>query len=150
MQKSDLMVDMNFEWVYSVYEHMHIKRSDSMPRPRKCRMVGFIPVNSCFHPQLYNEDEVVLNIEEIESLRLSDYLEMEQDNASESMHVSRGTFQRIINTARKKVADALVHGKIIRIDGGNYELTEGKACCRRYNGNCKCEFCEKCNECKEI
>ena len=120
-----------------------------MPRPRKCRMVGFVPENPCFHPQLHNKDEVVLSIEEVESIRLSDYLEMEQDSSAESMNVSRGTFQRIINAARKKTADALIHGKTIRIDGGNYQLLEGKACCRRLSGNCKHEGCEKCEDCEK-
>lgn len=120
-----------------------------MTRPRKCRMVGFVPENPCFYPQLHNIDEVVLNIEEVEAIRLSDYMEMEQDSAAESMSVSRGTFQRIINVARKKTADALVHGKTIRIDGGNYQLSAGKACCRRHNGNCKRKDCEKCEECEE-
>lgn len=120
-----------------------------MPRPRKCRMVGFVPDNPCFHPQVHNKDEVVLSIEEVEAIRLSDYLEMEQDLASESMNVSRGTFQRIINAARKKTADALVHGKTIRIDGGNYELSAPKACCRRRNGECTRNACEKCKECEQ-
>jgi predicted DNA-binding protein (UPF0251 family) len=102
--------------------------------------------NSCFHPQVHNKDEVVLSIEEVESIRLSDYLEMEQDKAAESMNVSRGTFQRIINAARKKIGDALVHGKTIRMKGGNYELSPGKACCRRHNGSCKCKGCEKCED----
>jgi uncharacterized protein len=120
-----------------------------MPRPTKCRMVGFVPNNSCFHPQLHSKDEVVLSIEEVEALRLSDYLEMEQDSAADSMSVSRGTFQRIINSARKKTADALVHGKTIRIDGGNYKLSQGKMCCRRRNGSCKRKGCEKCQEFEE-
>ena len=116
-----------------------------MPRPRKCRMVGFVPDNQCFHPQLRNSEEVVLSIEEVEAIRLSDYLEMEQDVAAESMNVSRGTFQRIINAARKKMGDALVHGKTIRIDGGYYELTGGKACCRK-NCNFKHIACKDCVE----
>lgn len=120
-----------------------------MPRPRKCRMVGFVPDNPCFHPQLASCEEVVLSIEEVESIRLSDYLEMEQDRAAESMNVSRGTFQRIINDARKKTADALVHGKTIRIDGGNYELSAGKVCCRRHGENCRRRGCKKCEDCEE-
>ncbi len=121
-----------------------------MPRPRKCRMVGFVPDNPSFHPQVHNKDEVVLSIEEVEALRLSDHLEMEQDSAADSMNVSRGTFQRIINIARKKIADAIVHGKIIRIGGGYYELnTADKSCCRRHNGNCKRKSCEQCEEYKK-
>jgi len=93
-----------------------------MSRPRKCRRVGFVPDNPCFYPQLHNKDEVVLSIEEVESIRLSDYLEMEQDSAADSMNVSRVTFQRIISVARQKLADALVNGKGIQIEGGNYEI----------------------------
>lgn len=120
-----------------------------MPRPRKCRMVGFVPDNSSFHPQLASGEEVILTIEEVEAIRLSDYMEMEQDSASESMNVSRGTFQRIIKVARKKIADALVHGKTIRIEGGNYELSAGMSCCRRRGGNCKRKGCERCEDCEE-
>jgi predicted DNA-binding protein (UPF0251 family) len=115
-----------------------------MPRPKKCRRVGFIPDNQCFNPQLNSGGEVVLTVEEIEALRLSDYLELEQDQAAVSMNVSRGTFQRIINTARSKTADALVNGKTLRIDGGNYSLSSGKTCCRRMRGICKKSDCEKC------
>lgn len=121
-----------------------------MPRPKKCRMVGFVPDNPCFHPQLHNKDEVILSIEEVESIRLSDYLGLDQDSAAENMNVSRGTFQRIINSGRKKIADALVHGKRIRIDGGNYEMSEAKPCCRRHNGGCNCKGNKKCKECEEI
>lgn len=120
-----------------------------MPRPKKCRLVGFVPDNPCFHPQLQNSDEVVLSIEEVEAIRLSDYMEMEQDIAAESMNVSRGTFQRIINSARKKTADAMVHGKTIRIQGGNYMLSAGKSCCRRHSGLCSGRICEKCSDCKD-
>lgn len=120
-----------------------------MTRPRKCRRVGFVPVNPCFHPQMQNQEEVILDIGEIEAIRLSDYLELEQERAAESMNVSRGTFQRILNSARKKTADALVHGKILRIEGGNYSLSDGKACCRRKQGICKRLNCEKCAECFE-
>lgn len=120
-----------------------------MPRPKKCRMVGFVPDNPCFHPQMDNAEEVVLSIEEIEAMRLSDFLEMEQDSAAKSMDVSRGTFQRIIHAARKKTVDALIHGKTIRIDGGSYELTAPKPCCRRNSGACNRKFCEKCEH-KEV
>ncbi|MDP4181781.1 MAG: DUF134 domain-containing protein [Bacillota bacterium] len=120
-----------------------------MPRPKKCRMVGFVPDNSCFHPQINNEDEIVLSIEEVESIRLSDYLGLDQDSAAENMNVSRGTFQRIINSGRKKIADALVHGKIIKIDGGNYEMSDAKPCCRKRIGNCSCNGLKKCEKCAE-
>jgi len=111
-------------------------------------MVGFVPDNPCFHPQIDNKEEVILSIEEVESVRLADYLEMEQDSASENMNVSRGTFQRIINSARRKIADALVHGKTIRISGGHYELSDVKVCCKKHIRNCKRKGCEKCKDCE--
>lgn len=94
-----------------------------MPRPRKCRRVGFIPDNQMFYPHLRNPEEIMLSVEEVEAIRLSDLEAMEQDACSESMRVSRGTFQRIINAARQKLADALVNGKTIRIVGGSYEVS---------------------------
>lgn len=100
-----------------------------MPRPRKCRKVGFIPHNSCFYPQVHSEDEVILTLEEFEAIRLADLLELEQDGAAESMDISRGTFQRVVHAARHKIADALVHGKTIRIEGGHYKLARGGGCC---------------------
>lgn len=120
-----------------------------MPRPRKCRMVGFVPNNSSFYPELQNLAEVVLSIEEVEAIRLSDYMGMEQDAAADSMKVSRGTFQRMINSARNKMADALVHGKRIRINGGNFELEGDRPCCRRHGNSCRHRGCQKCEECKD-
>ncbi|MDK2800285.1 MAG: uncharacterized protein PWQ70_1904 [Clostridiales bacterium] len=103
-----------------------------MPRPRKCRKVGFIPQNQYFYPQQRNVEEVLISIEEVEAIRLADLEEMEQGAAAEKMNVSRGTFQRIINAARRKMADALVHGKAIRIEGGDYEFTRGNGACMRH------------------
>jgi len=122
---------------------------DRMPRPRKCRLVGFVPQNQSFYPQLRSSGEVVLNIEEIEAIRLSDYIEIDQDRAAESMQVSRGTYQRILKSSRSKIADALINGKVIRIEGGNYLLSEKNAFCRRkqecFNWNMS-EVCERCSE----
>lgn len=122
---------------------------DRLTRPKKCKIVGFVPSNLCFYPKLDSSAEVILSIEEVEAIRLSDYLEMEQDTAAACMNVSRGTFQRIINSARSKTADALVHGKTLRIDGGNYELLLGSSCCRRQSKNCNHISCEKCMVCEE-
>lgn len=120
-----------------------------MPRPRKCRKVGFMPKNHCFHPQLTSSEEVVLSIEELEAVRLSDFQCMEQDAAAAGMDVSRGTFQRIVHEARYKIADALVHGKTLRIEGGNYELTREQFCCREQDRSCRGKRCEKGRKCHE-
>jgi len=103
-----------------------------MPRRKKCRRVGFIPPNQLFYPQNRSEEQVTLQIEELEAIRLSDLEQMEQNEAAEMMNISRGTFQRIIKSARQKVADALVNGKVIHIGGGHFELAEGgQGMCRR-------------------
>lgn len=108
-----------------------------MPRPRKCRRVGFIPKNHYFSPfrtEGEEVEEVLLTIEEVESIRLADWEGFDQNIGAEQMDVSRGTFQRILNEARKKMADALIHGKAIRIEGGNYLLAAYRGRCQ----NCRC------------
>lgn len=93
-----------------------------MPRPKKCRRVGFIPKCLRFVPysmERETSEETVISIEEIEAVRLSDVEGLEQNDCAERMGISRGTFQRIINAARHKIADALVNGKSIRIESGN-------------------------------
>lgn len=106
-----------------------------MPRPRKCRRVGFIPTNHYFSPYKTGEvEEVLLSIEEVESIRLADWEGFDQNLCAEQMDVSRGTFQRILNEARSKLADALIHGKAIRIAGGNYLMAAYRGRCQK----CRC------------
>ena len=107
-----------------------------MPRPFKCRRVGFAPGITYFKPAgipMRSLEEVIISLEEAEALRLKDIVGLEQEGAAESMNVSRTTFQRILASARRKVADALLGGKAIRIEGGNYEMAvmpDGGAGCR--------------------
>jgi len=91
-----------------------------MPAVRRFTPAGLSP--SCL-------DEVVLKVEEVEALRLKDYMGLEQEECAERMRVSRPTFQRILGEAHAKVADALVNGKTLRIEGGHYCL--GRGYCRR-------------------
>ena len=94
-----------------------------MPRPVKWRKVSFIPGVRCFLPTgvpQYELVEVILKIEELEAIRLKDLEGLEQEACAAQMEVSRPTFQRILNIAREKVADALIKGKAIRIEGGNF------------------------------
>ncbi|NMB41118.1 MAG: DUF134 domain-containing protein [Firmicutes bacterium] len=104
-----------------------------MSRPKKCRRVGFIPENQYFYPRQHCLEEVLVFIEEIEAVRLADLEGLEQAAAAEKMNISRGTFQRIVYSARKKIAEALVYGKAIRIEGGNYIFT-GRKHGRRFRG----------------
>ena len=96
-----------------------------MPRPPKCRRVAYMPEVTYFKPAgipLKDLEEVRLSVEEAESLRLKDIEGFEQEQGAEKMNISRPTFQRILASARKKTADALLNGKAIRIDGGNFEM----------------------------
>lgn len=104
-----------------------------MPRPQKCRRIGFLPGVTFFKPAgvpLTSLGEILLNFEEAEALRLKDLEGMDQEPAAEKMNVSRPTFQRILASARAKVADALLNGKAIRIAGGNCEMTFSRFRCR--------------------
>lgn len=94
-----------------------------MARPTKWRKVEFLPDIQHFVPldiDAANMRENILRIEELEALRLKDLEGLEQEDCAEKMEVSRQTFQRILLTAREKVADSLINGKAIRIEGGNY------------------------------
>lgn len=74
-------------------------------------------------------DEVVMSLDEFEAVRLADLERLYQEKAAEQMGVSRPTFSRIIDVARHKMADAIVHGKALRIEGG--PITQrGHRCCR--------------------
>src|SRR3972149_5679670 len=97
-----------------------------MSSPPKCRRVEFLPDVTYFKPAgipLRDLEEVRLSIEEAEALRLKDLEGLEQEQGAEKMNISRPTFQRILASARQKVADALLNGKAIRIEGGNFEMT---------------------------
>jgi predicted DNA-binding protein (UPF0251 family) len=65
-------------------------------------------------------ESVGLSVDEFEAIRLKDLEGLEQTAAADSMRISQPTFHRVIEAARKKVADALVNGKAIRIEGGEY------------------------------
>jgi len=98
-----------------------------MGRQPLCRRVGFLPQVTYFKPAgvpLANIQEVHLSIEEAEAIRLKDIEGLEQDACAQKMNVSRSTFARTLLLARQKMADALLNGKAIRIEGGNYELTK--------------------------
>ena len=96
-----------------------------MVRPQKDRMVAFNPEISYFKPRgipMFDLEEVQLTVDQREAIRLSDLLGMSHEEAGRSMGVSRATFGRIIQRARKAVADALINGKAINVEGGSYKI----------------------------
>jgi len=94
-------------------------------RPKKYRIVRKDPRISQFSPRGKpgRPDEVNLTMDQFEAIRLAEYQGMSQKEAARSMHISQQTFSRILKAGRKVLADALVNGKIIRIQGGFYVLS---------------------------
>ena len=98
-----------------------------MSRPFLCRRVTQQPGAIYFKPRgirVRDLEEVVLAFDEFEALRLADKEGMYQDQAAERMKISRATFGRIIEAARRKVADALVRGRALKIEGGNFQMAK--------------------------
>jgi len=96
-----------------------------MPRPRKPRFVHGRPVVNGFLPNRYppwGREEVILPLEGLEAIRLIDFEGLDQERAADRMNVSRQTFGRILIDARRVVAEALVMGKALRIEGGHFVL----------------------------
>ncbi len=90
-----------------------------MSRPKKCRCVCCKLESDYFKPRgipLSGLDEVNLEIDELEALRLADYEGLYQQEAAKRMNVSRATFGRIVEAAHRKVADAILHGKALKIE----------------------------------
>jgi uncharacterized protein len=92
-----------------------------MPRPCCMRQIGFVPDVIYFKPAgipLRELEEIVVALDELEALRLADLQGLYQEQAAEKMKISRPTFSRIVEEARRKVAEALIHGKALRMEGG--------------------------------
>ncbi len=99
-----------------------------MPRPVKRRLVCNLPDYSAYGPLNHSsldKDIIVMSIEEYETIRLIDVEGLDQEQCAENMEVARSTVQRIYNDARKKIAESLVNGKTLRIEGGNYKICSG-------------------------
>ncbi|KZK75049.1 MAG: hypothetical protein A3K90_04335 [Pelodictyon luteolum] len=98
-----------------------------MPRPMKCRKIGCDPEYLAFKPAGIPPGEleaVEMSFDELEAIRLADYLGLYQEEAAGRMHVSRQTFGNILSSARKKVGEMLVSGKQLTITGGSIMMTE--------------------------
>lgn len=106
-----------------------------MPRPKKCRKVCCLPKVNEFRPKNGNERRIVLTVDEYEAIRLIDKEGFSQEECAGYMRVARTTVQQIYNSAREKLAEALVSGIGIRIEGGEYSL------CRGEETECGCGGC---------
>jgi len=109
-----------------------------MSRPRKCRWITSEPSVTLFKPRGVPAAEletVVLAVDEFEAIRLKDLEGLDQEEVAAKMNVSQPTLHRILESAHKKTADSLVHGKALVIEGGNYMVRIGE---RLF----KCHECE--------
>lgn len=121
-----------------------------MPRPKKCRRIGFVPKHTKFGPVDGSEtsEPIILHLDEAEAIRLKDIEKLDQAEAAIEMGVSRQTFQNILEAAREKVAKSLLIGADLDIQGGHiiyktctavcsecgseYDMSKGE-----WNGVCK-------------
>ncbi len=111
-----------------------------LPRPRKWRNVCRMPSCSRFGPlePPLDADLIIMSVDEFETIRLIDLEGLTQEECAGQMNVARTTVQGIYNEARKKLADSLVNGKVLLIEGGEYRLCEGhevtchKSCCQQH------------------
>ena len=105
-----------------------------MPRPKKNRKISHPPLMQGFKPFGIPRNRlgaVTLLYDEYEAIRLLDYEGLNQDQAAERMNVSRPTLTRIYEQARKIIAQALVEGQMINIEGGNVLFDKEWFRCRR-------------------
>jgi predicted DNA-binding protein (UPF0251 family)/DNA-directed RNA polymerase subunit RPC12/RpoP len=96
-----------------------------MPRPKQFRKVAKEPRVSVFKPAgipRVELDEILVTVDEFEAFRLADFERLNQREASSVMHVSQPTFNRILSSARNKIAEAVVRGAALRFEGGEYVL----------------------------
>lgn len=94
-----------------------------MARPIKPRQIYNMPKINSFVPCEKIDDNIgtnVLKVEELEAIRLKDMEKLEQNACAERMQISRPTFRRILLSAREKIADSLINGKAIVIEGGDF------------------------------
>jgi uncharacterized protein len=111
-----------------------------MSRPQCCRRIAGRPIASVFHPAgvpVQGLVGIVLTLDEFEAIRLADLEGLYQEQAAERMSVSRPTFGRILAAAHRKVAEALAHGKTLKIEGGTIRME------RLGSSRCECPRCRR-------
>ncbi len=125
-----------------------------MPRTEKDRIVHTPPLFADFKPigiPVQELQQQALTLDEFEAFRLADYTGLSHAEAAEEMGISRSTFSRLIVRSRKKIADFLIEGKVLRIDGGNIHFSHNIIRCRscghmfKTNINNEIKVCPACH-----
>ncbi|MFO7750806.1 MAG: DUF134 domain-containing protein [Desulfobacteraceae bacterium] len=128
-----------------------------MVRPVINRKVGYKPEVNYFKPRgipMTELLEVVLTVDEREAVRLADLEGMSHDEGGRQMGVSRATFGRILKNARNTIADAVINGKAIDVQGGHYEMVTTdrtvrcRSCCHRWKEPCQMKKENACPLCQ--
>ena len=110
-----------------------------MPRPRKWRKVCCMPGSTLYGPLngfLDDSELIIMSVEEYETIRLIDLEGLNQEECAEKMQVARATVQNIYKAARSKMAESLVNGRMMKIEGGDFQL---------YNDNERTHGCARCH-----
>lgn len=108
-----------------------------MARPTRCRRICIEPAYDSFRPEgIPTGEKITMTVDEYEVIRLVDLKKYTHEQCAQQMGISRTTVTEIYESARYKLADSLVHGKVLSISGGNYCFCDGRDpfCC-----NQKCE-----------
>lgn len=111
-----------------------------MSRPRKWRKVCCLPDSDRFGPlnaPIDGENFIIMSVDEYETIRLIDVEGFTQEECANQMNIARTTVQGMYNDARKKLAESLVNGKVLKIEGGVYKL------CDRLEESCDCGGCKR-------
>ena len=116
-----------------------------MPRPLKLRKICCLPERKRFGPldaEMLEKNYIKMTVDEYETIRLIDLEGVTQEECAKQMNVARTTVQGIYEEARKKLAESLVYGKALLIEGGEYRICEGIEngsgidCRRHRSGRC--------------
>jgi predicted DNA-binding protein (UPF0251 family) len=112
-----------------------------MVRPRRIRRIAFQPDVTYFKPAgipMVNLQETVLSFDELEAIRLTDSEGLDQIESAKKMKISQSTLSRLLREGRKKLADAIIKGQAIKIQGGNFKMAmpkgRGLGLCRGFGG----------------
>ncbi|MBN2478839.1 MAG: DUF134 domain-containing protein [Parachlamydiales bacterium] len=96
-----------------------------MPRPKNIRKISHLPTVTFFKPAGVRTKDlqiITLSYDEVEALRLNYHLSLPQKQSANKMEISQSTFHRLVENANKKLANALISGKAIKIEGGHYKM----------------------------
>jgi len=100
-----------------------------MVRPRRIRRISFQPDVTYFKPAgvpMADLEEVILSFDELEAIRLIDSEKLDQTKSAQKMKISQSTLSRLLKEGRKKLADAIISGQAIKIQGGNFKMAMSK------------------------